>query len=249
MKARKAKRARLTVPSSAIPSTSVVTDLPSPSAVRAVSTISMEPIGHTDHDVLTSPPVLATLESSIQDDLHSFVPDRVGSFNPYTDRVQPLLKGVITRAAVIKATQIPQQHNCPFRPVHLVPPEEWSSFLSLLKRRYSMDEKKRNECIDWQSWPVSRFCKELKEAVPNVTEAQAQIMDFEQMISRVMINFETDKILDEICEVHSEVSKEVQLAAVLDIKKKLSNWQAILTRKINGDVPHLETIEQFRFVW
>ena len=111
MKARKAKRARLTVPSSAIPSTSVGTDLPSLSAVRAVSSISMEPTGHTDHDVLTSPPVLATVESSIlaTSDLHSFVPDRVGSF----------------------------------------------------------------KCNDWQSWPVSRFCKELKEAVPNVTEFRA----------------------------------------------------------------------------
>ena len=82
------------------------------------------------------------------------------------------------------------------------------------------------------------------------------------MISRVMINFdlqdvslenETDKILDEICEVHPEVSKEVQLAAVLGIKKKLSkyptNWQSILTRKIDGEVPKLNTIEQFRFVW
>ena len=224
----------------------------------------MEPTGQTDHDVLTSIPVLATVDSSIlaTTDVHSVMLDRVDNFNPYIDRVQPFLKGVITRAAVIKATHILQQHNCPFRPVSLVPPEEWASFLSLLKRGYSMDEVKRNECNDWQSWSISRFCEELKEAVPNVTEAQAQIMGFEQMISRVMINFdlqdpslenETDLVLDAICEVRPEVTTEAQLAAVLDIKKKLpkspTNWQSILTRKIDGKPPKLETIEQFRFVW
>ena len=120
-KARKAKRACLTVPFSALPSSSAFIDLPSPPALTAVSSISMEPTGHIDHDVLTSTPILATVDSSILaiTDVHPVVLDRVGNFNPYTDRVHPFLKGVITRASVIKATHILRQHNCPFRPVML----------------------------------------------------------------------------------------------------------------------------------
>ena len=125
----------LTVPSSILPSSSAFVDLPSP---PAVSSISMEPTGQTDHDVLTSIPVLATVDSSIlaTTDVHSVLLDRVGNFNPYIDRVQPFLKGVITRASVIKATHILQQHNCPFQPVNLVPPEEWASFLSLTSTNF-----------------------------------------------------------------------------------------------------------------
>ena len=61
----------------------------------------MEPTGYTDHDVLTSTPVLATVDSFVlaTSDVHPVVLDRVGSFKTSIDRVQPFLKGVITRAS------------------------------------------------------------------------------------------------------------------------------------------------------
>ena len=87
-----------------------------------------------------------------------------------------------------------------------------------------MDEVKRNECNDWQLWSAERFCTELKAAVPNVTQAQAQIMGFEEMISRVMVNFDlqdpsleedTDQLLDEIMQAHPTPSPASQLHRII----------------------------------
>ena len=47
------------------------------------------------------------------------------------------------------------------------------------------------------NWSVERFRTELTEAVPNVTEAQAQIMGFEETISRVMVNFDLQDVSHE----------------------------------------------------
>ena len=125
-----------------------------------------------------------------------------------------------------------------------------------------MDELKRNECNNWQSWSVERFCKELNEAVPNVTEAQAQIMGFEETISRVMVNFdlqdtsledETDQLLSDIMDAHPNISTASQLAAVSILRKRLpdtpTNWRSILSRKVDCIEPKFNTVEAFRFVW
>ena len=176
---KKEKRARLTIVSRALPA-SADTDVTSSPPASAVT------------DTPLSSPVPSKVDSStvVSSDHSLAILPHVGNFNPYTDRTIPLLKGTISRALVIKVTHLLQTYLCPFTPVDCVPPDSRSRFLSLLKRRYSMDEVKRNECNDWQTWSVERFCTELNEAVPNVTEAQAQIMGFEETISRVMVNFD-----------------------------------------------------------
>ena len=184
------------------------------------------------------------------------------NFNPYYDKNTPQLTGRITRATVLKVTHVLQTFNCPFNPVDCVPPSERSQFQSLLQRRYSMDPVKRAECRLWETWSVDRFCEELKEAVPNVTEAQAQIMGFIEAITRVKINFdmqqpsleeETDRMLNDIMDAHPEVTPAQELEAVAILKKRLpdspTNWRGVLTRKIGGKFPVLDSVEAFRFVW
>ena len=95
-----------------------------------------------------------------------------------------------------------------------------------------------------------------------MTEAQAQIMDFIKAITRVKINFdmqqpsledETDRLLNDIMDAHPEVTSVQELEAVAILKKRLpdspTNWRGILTRKIGGKVPVLDSVEAFRFVW
>ena len=248
---KKEKRARLTIVSRALPA-SADTDVTSSPPASAVT------------DTPLSSPVPSKVDSStvVSSDHSLAILPHVGNFNPYTDRTIPLLKGTISRALVIKVTHLLQTYLCPFTPVDCVPPDSRSRFLSLLKRRYSMDEVKRNECNDWQTWSVERFCTELNEAVPNVTEAQAQIMGFEETISRVMVNFdlqdttledETDQLLSDIMDAHPNISPASQLAAVSILRKRLpdtpTNWRSILSRKVDGIEPKFNTVEAFRFVW
>ena len=83
--------------------------------------------------------------------------------------------------------------------------------------------------------------------MPNVTEAQAQIMGFEETLSRVMVNFdlqdtsledETDQLLSDIMDAHPNISPASKLAAVSILRKRLpdtpTNWRSILSRKVDG---------------
>ena len=49
------------------------------------------------------------------------------------------------------------------------------------------------------------------------------------------------------------MSPAEELAAVAILKKRLpdipTNWRGILMRKIEGEVPVLDCVEAFRFVW
>ena len=248
---RKEKRSRLPLLSRSVPASAVSDAISSPPSPPA-SAVSDTP--------LSSPDLSKVDSSTVVSSDHSLaILPHVGNFNPYTDRTIPLLKGTISRALVIKVTHLLQTYLCPFTPVDCVPPDSRSRFLSLLKRRYSMDEVKRNEC---NYWSVERFCKELNEAVPNVTEAQAQIMGFEETISRVMVNFdlqdtsledEIDQLLSDIMDAHPNISPASQLAAVSILRKRLpdtpTNWRSILSRKVDGIEPKFNTVEAFRFVW
>ena len=112
------------------------------------------------------------------------------SFNPYYDRTTPQLSGQFTRQTVLDVTQILTSYRCPFTPADCVPASERSRFLSLLQRRYHNDAVGRQDCRNWETWSVTKFCKELKEAVPDITVAQAQIMGFNEVINRVKVNFD-----------------------------------------------------------
>lgn len=156
------KRARLTIVTSP-PQDSDDPAAESSSQAPAISGTSLSNSAPADTDVSASSSDFPTVEP------------QKSNFNPYTSMTYPLLKGVITRAMVLKVTHLLETYNCPFKPIDCVPPETRSRFLSLLKRAYPMDEVKRNECNDWQLWSAERFCKELKAAVPNVTQAQARV--------------------------------------------------------------------------
>ena len=64
--------------------------------------------------------------------------------------------------------------------------------MSLLQKRYYNDAAKRLDCKSWETWSVSKFCDELKKAVPDVTETQAMIMGFTEAINRVKVNFDLE---------------------------------------------------------
>ena len=174
----------------------------------------------------------------------------------------PKLEGHITRRMVEDTVYALNTYQCPFTPSDCVPASARTTFLSLLQRRYHSDAVLRTECRQWPTWSVKRFCEELKDAVPAVTEAQAQIMGFIEAITRVKLNFdlqdplleeETDKLLSDITDAHPDASAADELAAVAILKKRLpdspTNWRGILQRRINGQTPLLDNVEAFRFVW
>ena len=106
-------------------------------------------------------------------------------------------------------------YRCPFSSTDSIPAHERLRFLSLLQRRYHNDAAKRAECRNLETWSIVRFCKESKEAVPDVTEKQPIIVGFFEAISLVKVSFdvqdlsleeETDRLMYDIEEAHPNVS-------------------------------------------
>ena len=180
-------------------------------------------------------------------------------FNHYYDKKTTQLSGDFTRQTVLDVTQILSSYRCPFSLADCVPAHERLRFLALLQRRYHNDAAKRAEFRNWETWSVVRYCKELKEAVPDVTETQAMIMGFFEAISRVKVNFdlqdlsleeETESLLCDIKESHPSAQ---ELNAVAILQKRLpdtpTNWRGILTKNIGEKAPILDRVEVFRFTW
>lgn len=117
------KRARLTIVTSP-PQDSDDPAAESSSQAPAISSTSLSDSASVVADVSASSSDLPTVEP------------QKSNFNPYTSMTYPLLKGVITRAMVLKVTHLLETYNCPFKPIDCVPPETRSRFLSLLKRAY-----------------------------------------------------------------------------------------------------------------
>ena len=145
-------------------------------------------------------------------------------------------------------------------PSDVVPPHEHANFLTLLQRRFPMDEGRQKECESWTKWSRQRFCEELLDSVPSANERQKLIMGFLESISRVKLNFDlndskveetTDANIRDILDAHPELTSDEQTDAVSILVKKIpqtsTNWRGILFRAIEGIVPKLTSVNVFRY--
>ena len=144
----------------------------------------------------------------------------------------------------------------------VVPPHEHANFLTLLQRRFPMDERRQQECESWMKWSRQRFCEELLDSAPSANERQKLIMGFLESIFRVKLNFDlndskveesTDPNIRDILDAHPELISNEQTDAVNILIKKIlqtpTNWRGILFRAIEGIVPKLTSVNVFRYVW
>ena len=206
----------------------------------------------------------SSVESVVSTNVTHTVSDKTVTlprYNPYQDKTL-FLKGKFDRKTAMKVAHNLQAFECPYSPVDVIPPDEHADFLTLLQRRFPMDEEKQKECESWTQWSVERFCKELLESVPSENEKQKLIMGFLESISRVNVNFDlndskveeaTDRKIRDIYDAHPDVTLDEQLEAVKILVKRIPdspvNWRGILLRPIKGKLPKLTLVNQFRFVW
>jgi transposase InsO family protein len=182
-------------------------------------------------------------------------------YNPYQEKTI-FLKGKIDRKTALTVVHNLKSIDCPYFPADVVPPHEHADFLTLLQRRFPMDEEKQKECESWTKWSRERFCTELLDSVPSENEKQKLIMGFLESISRVKVNFDlndskvedsTDREIRDIVDAHPEVSQEEQDEAVKVLVRRIPdtpvNWRGILLRPIAGAIPKLTSVSIFRFVW
>jgi hypothetical protein len=59
--------------------------------------------------------------------------------------------------------------NCPYTFIDVVPVDVIPSLETLLQTCHFLDRELRDECLEWRTWTVARFCKELRLAVPDVS--------------------------------------------------------------------------------
>ena len=137
---------------------------------------------------LPSFPVLSTASADVSSTLidNTVAPSR---FNPYQDKTL-VLKGKFDRKTALQVAHNLLTIDCPYFPSDVVPPHDHANFLTLLQRRFPMDERRQKECESWTKWSRQRFCEEFLDSVPSENEKQKLIMGFLESISRVKLNFD-----------------------------------------------------------
>ena len=125
---------------------------------------------------LPSFPVLSTASADVSSTLldNTVAPSR---FNPYQDKTL-FLKGKFDRKTALQVAHNLMTIGCPYYPSDVVPPHEHANFLTLLHRRFPMDEGRQRECESWMKWSRKKFCEELLDSVPSENEKQKMIMSF-----------------------------------------------------------------------
>ena len=130
-----------------------------------------------------------------------------------------VLKGKFDRNTALQVTHNLLTIDCPYFPSDVVPPHEHANNLTLLQRRFPMDEKRQKECESWMKWSRQRFCEELLDSVPSANERQELIMGFLESISGVKVNFDlndsnveesTDANIRDILDAHPELTSDEQ---------------------------------------
>ena len=219
----------------------------SDSTVVTTSAVSSSPVEST---------VSTAATHSVSD--NTVAPSR---YNPYSEKTV-YLKGKFDRKTALRVAHNIRALDCPYFPSDVVPPDEHANFLTLLQRRFPMDEAKQKECENWTKWSREKFCEELLDSVPSANEKQKLIMGFLESISRVKVNFDlndskveelTDSKIRDILDAHPEITLEEQKEAVKVLVKRIPdspvNWRGILLRPLDGAIPKLTTVNIFRFVW
>jgi hypothetical protein len=125
-----------------------------------------------------------------------------------------------------------------------------------------MSKEKRNECNAWKTWSLERFVEEIKFAVPDSKVARPYSSEsFYELVIKLNMYFDIENpsaeipLFDSLSAITTrfpEVTAEEQLKATNHLIARLPqhpvNWQAIIVRPFDGQVPVIETIEDFRYV-
>ena len=134
----------------------------------------------------------------------------------------------------------------------------------MLQRQYPLDRHLREECLQWRTWTTSRFCGELRKAVPDTAVARPNSASgFNELIAKLPVNFDLedpafelalDERLQAICANFPDKTKEMELVATKLLISRLPdqpiNWQSILYRDLNNrKVTEINTVSDFRFIW
>ena len=102
------------------------------------------------NSAVSSSPVESTVSTaathSVSD--NTVAPSR---YNPYSEKTV-YLKGTFDRKTALKVAHNIRALDCPYFPSDVVPPDEHANFLTLLQRRFPMDEAKQKECENWTKW-------------------------------------------------------------------------------------------------
>jgi hypothetical protein len=173
----------------------------------------------------------------------------------------PKLTKSPTRALVIKITNILMMKDCPFTFVDVVPTDVEDSLLNLFQSRHFMNLQLRKECIQWKTWTLDKFV-ELRFAVPDTKVSRPYSSEtYDELVAKQNIQFDLE---DEIYEINldnsliaiqnkfPDVTPEEDLKATRLLISRLPeqpvNWQALIYRPFNGEVPVIITVDDFRFV-
>jgi transposase InsO family protein len=168
-----------------------------------------------------------------------------------------------TRAQVVQVTTNLRRDNCHYLPVDVVLQEHYMSFETLLMRQYVMQPSRMAECSNWKHWDRERFCEELLSAVPDMSVVRPDsATGFVELISQLAVTFNLaepsveevfDQQLQAIVHRFPDATPEQHLKAVQILVSRLpeqpTNWRAILSRRIDGQEVHLDTVNGFRFTW
>ena len=175
----------------------------------------------------------------------------------------PRLTKTPTRAQVMNITSNLLAANCPYTFVDVVPVEVIPSLETLLQTRHFLDRELRDECLKWRTWPVARFCQELRLAVPDIAVSRPNSSaSFNELIAKLPVHFDLedptfeltlDDKLQAICANFPDVTKQMEYTAAKLLISRLPeqpiNWQAILFREFGTRKVIIETVSDFRFVW
>ena len=161
-------------------------------------------------------------------------------------------------------TDILLAKNCPYSVIDVVPLDVIPFFETLLQRQYPLDRQLRDDCLLWRTWSTSRFCGELRKAVPDTAVARPNsASSFNELIAKLPVYFDLedpafelalDEQLRAICAAFPDKTKENELVATKLLISRLPdqpiNWQSILFRDIgNRKVGSIDTVSDFRFIW
>ena len=229
-------------------------------------TIHVAPVpAHSEASAPTCQPSLTIshISTSPEVNLDSVVATQVKHYVHPTEKY-PRLSKFPTRAQVMNITDILLAKNCPYSVIDVVPLDVIPFFETLLQRQYPLDRQLRDDCLLWRTWSTSRFCGELRKAVPDTAVARPNsASSFNEVIAKLPVNFDLedpafelalDEQLRAICAAFPDKTKEMELVATKLLISRLPdqpiNWQSILFRDIgNRKVGSIETVSDFRFIW
>ena len=160
----------------------------------------------------------------------------------------PRLSKAPTRAQVMNITDILLARNCPYSFIDVVPLDVILFFETLLQRQYPLDRHLREECLQWRTWTTSRFCGELRKAVPDTAVARPNSASgFIELIAKLPVNFDhedpafelaLDERLQAICASFPDKTKEMESVASKLLISRLPdlpiNWQSVAIGKLKS---------------